>query len=41
MLKLNAKWKEVVRIQLIGYFLAIVLSPVSIRLFEHKDPSGV
>lgn len=40
MLKLNIKWKEIVRIQLIGYFLAIFLSPVSICMFVQEHPSG-
>ena len=35
---LNAEWKKIVTIQLIGYILAIALSPITICIFEQKLP---
>ena len=35
---LNAEWKKIVTIQLIGYILAIALSPIIICIFEQKLP---
>ena len=32
MLSLNAKWKKILMIQLTGYLLAILMSPISIRI---------
>ena len=32
MISLNAKWKKIVMIQIIGYLLAILMSPISIRI---------
>ena len=40
MTMLNAEWKKIVIIQLIGYILAIVLSPITICIFERKLPDG-
>ena len=40
MTMLNAEWKNVLIIQLIGYILAIVLSPITICIFERKLPDG-
>lgn len=39
MLNLNAKWKKLITIQIIGYLLAILMSPVSIWIIidEYED----
>lgn len=36
----KSEWKKILAIQLIGYILAIVLSPITICIFERKFPDG-
>ena len=33
-------WKEIVKIQLLGYILAIIMSPVTICIFERELPGA-
>lgn len=39
MLSINAKWKKIIMIQIIGYLLSILMSPISLRIIidEHID----
>lgn len=41
MLNLNAKWKKLIMIQIIGYLLAILMSPISIRIIIDERIEGV
>ena len=36
----NVVWKKIVAIQLIGYILTIVFSPITICIFEKKSLDG-
>jgi len=40
MLCLDAKWKKLIMIQIIGYLLAILLSPISIRIIMDEYVDG-
>ena len=40
MLNLNAKWKKLITIQTIGYLLAILMSPVLIRIIIDEHIGG-
>ena len=40
MLNFNAKWKKLIIIQIIGYLLAILMSPISIRIIIDEHISG-
>ena len=40
MTMLNAEWKKIVIIQLIGYVLAIAMSPITISIFERELRGG-
>lgn len=41
MLNLNAEWKKIIMIQIIGYLLAILMSPISIRIIIDERIEGV
>ena len=40
MLSLDAKWKKLIMIQIIGYLLAILISPISIRIIIDEYVDG-
>ena len=40
MLCLDAKWKKLIMIQIIGYLLAILISPISIRIIIDEYVDG-
>lgn len=40
MLDLNAEWKKIIMIQIIGYLLAILMSPISLRITINERIDG-
>ena len=36
----NSKWKKIIAVQIIGYLLAILMSPISIRIIIDEHISG-
>ena len=39
--QLNAKWKEIIAVQMMGYLLAVLVSPFSIRIIIDEYFDGV